>query len=402
MARRITLAALGLCLLEIIYRSLSMAGAVHNLAGFIDFDVFLAASRMILHGQLLQAYDVASMVPLQAPQGGQTFLSWPYPPQFDLIVAPLALIPAWAAYALFIGATLVAFVFVLHTLSGPGIGFALLIVYPGILVAISSGQNGLLTGALTGLICLGLLHGRLLRSGIALGLMVIKPHLAIGLALYTLGARRWVVMLAAAATVALSGGLATLAFGPAVWGAFLHGASVAGRGLSAGAYPLFRMVSCYALLRSLGASLIVAWIAHAAAAGLATAGVALAWRRGLPRNCIVALALLAGLVASPYVYDYDLPVAAVAFAVLAPHLLRLATRRELAVMFALGWFAPGWGLVQEDLVYARSGAQAIARGPALGAAAFLLLLIMVWRVLQREQTPSRQAESPTTATFQAA
>ena len=51
-----------------------------------------------------------------------------------------------------------------------------MILFPAMAITIGCGQNGFLTGALIGLVCLNV-ERRQLLAGLALGAMVIKPHL---------------------------------------------------------------------------------------------------------------------------------------------------------------------------------------------------------------------------------
>ena len=76
------------------------------------------------------------------------FMPWTYPPQFDLLLAPLAFLPTWAAYALFTGTTLAAYLITLRKLAGEFFPQVLVILFPAVAITIGCGQNGLLTGAL--------------------------------------------------------------------------------------------------------------------------------------------------------------------------------------------------------------------------------------------------------------
>ncbi|WP_445222499.1 glycosyltransferase 87 family protein [Bradyrhizobium sp. Pa8] len=45
-------------------------------------------------------------------------MPWTYPPQFDLLVAPFALLPAGVAYLLFVTATLTIYLLTLRAIAG--------------------------------------------------------------------------------------------------------------------------------------------------------------------------------------------------------------------------------------------------------------------------------------------
>ena len=76
----------------------------------LDFDGFYLAGQLVWRGTIDQAYHYASLFPLQVSLNKtETFLPWTYPPQFDLIVALLALLPQGLAYGVFTVGTLAAY-----------------------------------------------------------------------------------------------------------------------------------------------------------------------------------------------------------------------------------------------------------------------------------------------------
>lgn len=354
-----------------------------------DFDAFHIAGRMVWRGDIAQAYHLPSLLQVQQILAGdQAFLPWTYPPPFDLVVAALALLPIGPAYLVFVGATLAAYLLVLRRIAGPLFPQAVLTLAPALFVTVAGGQNGFLTGTLIGLACLGLLRGRTI-TGVPLGLMVIKPHLAIGLAVGALVLRCWRGLAVATATASVALALSTALLGPVIWPAFLGGVEEAKALLAQGAYPLFRMISVYAWLRSLdlpaSAALAAQIVTAAAFLGLLPLAV---WRQ-MPRRQVVGLAALASLFVSPYAYDYDLPLYGVALALLLPNLLDRASRREQAVLLALGWMAGGYGLLV-GAFNERFGEPGMAPPVevSLAAVPLLLLLALIWRILRREPAPA--------------
>lgn len=350
-----------------------------------DFDAFHVAGRMVWRGDIAQAYHLPTLLEAQkALTGEQAFLPWTYPPPFNLVVAALAPLPISLAYLVFAGSTLAAYLLVLRRIAGPHFATVVVALAPALFIAVAGGQNGFLTGTLIGLTALGLLGGRAL-AGLPLGLMVIKPHLAVGLAVCALVLRRWRCLGLAAATAALALALSTLMLGPAIWPAFVGGVEEAKAFLAAGAYPLFRMISVYAWLRSLDLPAALALAAQMATAVAVL--ILLALWNGMPRRQVVGLAAMASLFVSPYAYDYDLPLYGIALALLLPDLLRQARRGEVLVLFALGWIVGGYGIVATPLHEALSGSALVTSvGISLAAPPFLLLLALVWRILRRTQT----------------
>src|SRR5580698_4236727 len=167
----------------------------------LDFDGFYLAGQLVWRGTIDQAYHYASLFPLQVSLNKtETFLPWTYPPQFDLIVALLALLPQGLAYGVFTVGTLAAYLATLKRVASESFVPVLILITPLIVITAGIGQNAFLTGTLIGLTCLGL-QSRQSWAGLPLGLMIIKPHLAVGFAVYTLVNRRWGTALAAAATI---------------------------------------------------------------------------------------------------------------------------------------------------------------------------------------------------------
>lgn len=360
-----------------------------------DFKVFHLVGQMVWEGRIGEAYHAATMMPLErALSGTDIFLPWTYPPLFDLVVAPLGLMPLWLAYLAFVGPTLVAYLMVLHRLAGPYFSLALAAIFPAICILISCGQNGFLTGALVGLACLLLLRrddGRSGWSGVPLGMMAIKPHLAVCLALHVLARRRWTVVITAACVVLAGAALSTLAFGPSIWTAFLDGVAESRLFLERGLYPLHRMISTYATARTLGASAGLAMAIQVGVALFALAAVWLSVRRAGARQSL-GLAVLTTLLISPYAYDYDLPIYGIGLALVLPDLIRLATPVERIAMVGLSWLASGWGMVMSlvlDRRYGEAGMPPDLMALSLGGIALPLLTALIWRVLRRDWSVAR-------------
>jgi hypothetical protein len=281
-----------------------------------DFDVFHLAGRLVWRGQLALAYDYGEFGRLQTLLRGRADnLTFGYPPPYGLVVAPLGLLPLGAAWLLFMATTLAAWLWCLVRLAGDRAATALMVALAPLYINLVAGQNGFLTGALLGLACVGLLRGHA-WAGVPLGLMVIKPQLALGLGLYVLASRNWRVAAVAVATAAAACGLATLVLGVGMWPAFLAGVGEQGAMMARGLYRFYRMQTPFAIAMSLhlpkGAALAVQAGAALAAAGLVIAAV----RRCQPATAI-GLAVLAGPCFSPYGYDYDLPQLVVGLALLA-------------------------------------------------------------------------------------
>ncbi len=349
-------------------------------AAFVDFNVFHLAGQMALDGSLSAAYHTADFAPIQAAQPGYTaYMPYTYPPQFNLLAAGLGLMPTALAYLAFVGIGYGAWVWVLARIAPDQFGAAVMLCLPAAVVTARFGQNGFLSAAVIGAFCLLWLRGRS-GAGIPLGVMAYKPHLAVGIAIAALGAARWRVI-AWAVVVTLAGIIAaTSAFGPGIWQDFRDAAGESGRFLEDGAYPLFRMTSAYAALRSFGVGAGGAMAVHICVALCALGLVGHALIRRWSGERMLAVSVMACLAVSPYNYDYDLAIAAVAIALAAPDLSRFANAIERAVLIAGMWLATGWGLLLLS----------VAQGPksgllSLGAIGVIAVFGVIFVVLRRAE-----------------
>ncbi|MGY0575580.1 glycosyltransferase family 87 protein [Bradyrhizobium sp. RDM12] len=321
-----------------------------------DFSAFYIVAQKVWLGEVDLTYRFQSFAAMQAKlaAGATSFMPWTYPPQFDLLLAPLALLPDWAAYFMFTTLTLGAYLATLRVLAAKNFALALIVTFPAIVVTIGSGQNGFLTGTLMGLVCINI-ERRPLVAGIALGAMIIKPHLAIAAGVYMLLTRRWTLVAAAGVTFILSALVCTMLFGPPIWGAWLEGVKEAASFLEEGRYPLFRMISTYALLYPIGGSSTAAAWGQALTACFAMGILTLSVVKGPSPRFALGVAVLASVMISPYAYDYDLPIVGIALALLLPDLFACASLRERGLTYGLLGFAGGWGLLQTALLAGSPG-----------------------------------------------
>ncbi|MGL4497143.1 MAG: glycosyltransferase family 87 protein, partial [Beijerinckiaceae bacterium] len=305
-----------------------------------DFSLFYRTSGLFAGGDWLTPYYAEAFRALQHRWFGDgVFFPWTYPPPFALLIAPLNAMPPTWAYALFLGVPLALLLFLLHRLEPGHYVLTLLLIFPSLAINLSAGQNGFITASLIAAWAV-LAIGNRAWAGWPLGLMIIKPHLAVTAGLWTLWRGGWRMSLWAA--IAASGlcMIALLVMGPAVWPAFVQAAKDASHFLHGDNYQLNRMISAYATFRGLGAGGNLAMIMHALCALIILGLNATLLNPGTPQRAAIGFAALSAVAISPYAYDYDLPVVAVGMAILLPALLRHATRLE--------WYAllPGISLVQ--------------------------------------------------------
>lgn len=364
-----------------------------------DFDAFYIVAQQIWRGQLDLVYRFETLIKLQAEafNGATSFMPWTYPPQFDLLVAPFALLPAGIAYLLFITATLTLYLLTLRAIAGRNFAHVLVVMFPALAITVGCGQNGFLTGALIGLVCLNV-ERRQVLAGLALGAMVIKPHLAIAAGVYMLATRRWLALATATMVVLASSLVCTLVFGWQIWTAWLGAIRESAIFLEHGFYPLFRMISIYAALGRAGVPPTFAFWAQAAVASLALFTVVFAIWLGATRKMSPTFALgitaMVSVMISPYAYDYDLPIIGIGLALLLPDLVQMANARERSVIYGLILLAGAYGMLQSGRLAAQFGNEADLSDvddkftPAVGGLAMMVLLFLLVRLLWRATQPA--------------
>ncbi|RQS71500.1 DUF2029 domain-containing protein [Burkholderia sp. Bp8963] len=294
-----------------------------------DFIAFWAASRLALAGHALDAYDIRLLVESAkvAVPGTSSVFAWFYPPAFYLVVLPLALMPYLVAYCVFIGTTLAAYVFVLLRVIGRNrAALWCVAAFPGLWSNLLHGQNAFLTAALAGaaLLCI---ERRPIIAGVFVGLLAIKPHLALLFPVALLAARAWPAIASAAATAIAVTAAGTVALGTGTLKAFLASVQQARGFVETGALPWAKMPTVFALARMAGVPVAGAYVVHAIVALGATGVVWHVWRRSADPALRGASLMTGTFLISPYVYDYDLawlafPIAWLAFAGLRTGWLR--------------------------------------------------------------------------------
>lgn len=369
----------------IFFQAPQLVGATKILT---DYDAFHVAGRLALEGRADDAYRLESMFAAQEEfTGKRSFMPWTYPPPFTLFVAMLANLPVGVGFLLFTGLTFAFYLHVVHRIAGRFTPGVLMLMLPTLLLLTRTGQNGFLTGGLIGMFLLAFLQ-RQAGAGLPLGLMVIKPHLAVGITLMTLAERRWQSVIIAALTVITLLLAATAALGPEVWSGFIDGIAESGTYLRDGYYPLFRMTSLYATAHTLGAGPGMAMVIQAAGALSAIAALLWLWRRGTSGNRLAAAICCASLFISPYNYDYDLTILGLAIAFVLPELAERTRPGEQTALFVLTWIATGYGLgvsitMPENSVVRLGDPESGARSLSLMAPMLLLVIALATLALRR-------------------
>jgi hypothetical protein len=176
--------------------------------------------------------------------------------------------------------------------------------------------------------------------------------------------RRWLTIAVATLMALLLAALSWLVFGSASWAAFVHWAPISNRVLiDQGALDWYRLQSVFAFARAHGGSETLAWIVQGVLMLLLAVGLAWLWRSRVAFE-LKAAALAAGaLLATPYLFMYDLVVLAVAVA----FLLRLALTREFLSRIEIVALATAGALI---LIYPYVKTQ-------VGLAAVVIVMVLI-------------------------
>jgi len=330
----------------------------------VDFAVFWAASHVLLHGAPWQVYNhlafAKAEVFLLPTFQVSNFLPWLYPPAFLFAVAPLALLPLAVSYLLFVGVSVLLFSVATLRISelGQAIGksrLAALFVAgsPSVFVAAIAGQNSLLTAACAAL-AVHWVDRKPVLAGFFIGLLAIKPQMAIVFPFVLIAAGAWRTFIAAAISAVSITALGVLAGGAQALHLFLVNADFMRSVVIEHSLHFWRASpTAFAALRLNGFGLTLAQAGQAWVAIAAIAAACHVWRRTRETRLRCSVLLISTLVANPYVWHYELTWLGVALACLAALGFRQGWLRGEQAVLGLAWllplyeyFNPYWDLPQ--------------------------------------------------------
>ena len=273
-----------------------------------DMTVFWVASHFALAGHALGAYQIPELreAVMAVDPGVKGSFGWFYPPTFYLLIAPLGLLPYVPAYLAFMLPSLAGYITVVYRILPRKELLLVLASFSGLWLNLLRGQNGFLTAALAGA-ALQTLKRRPVLSGVFIGLLSIKPHLALLFPVALIAAGAWQTLIAAAVAAILFMIVATSVLGIASFEAWLHSVEAA-RALMESNGPAYwiHMPTTFALLRLLGVPILLSYLGHGLVAVGATAVVWWVWRRCAHLELRGATLTTGTFLISPYLLEYDL------------------------------------------------------------------------------------------------
>ena len=275
-----------------------------------DFANVYTSGRLLLEGRLDLLYDLDAYSAYQDAlfDGALRKHNYSYPPPTLLYTWAFALLPYPLALFSWLALTGTAFAAAARPyLRDAGLPVWLALIAPATLLNVWAGHYGLLIGALW-LGAFHLLPRRPVVAGILIGLMLVKPHLAILAPLILARRGEWKAFAAAGGTVAALVAVSALAFGPDLWRTYLTVTVGVQAAMvdDVGTYFLTMMPTIVPTVSAFGFPGPVAWGVQIAAAAVAIAALLLR----MPDDSRAAG--LAGGVATflvlPYAFNYDMTV----------------------------------------------------------------------------------------------
>lgn len=295
-----------------------------------DFSSFYAAGSLVRDGRAADVYDMAAHYAREQQIFGPStpYYSWLYPPIFLLIATPLAAMPYPLALLVWQAASFALYLCVIGAIvrrikppvpAQEPLWLLLATGFPAVLINLGHGQNGALSAGLLGAALLAL-PARPIAAGLLFGLLAYKPQLAVVIPIALLAAGQWRTILAASLTVMALMGISSLLFGAELWLAWAASLEISRKLLlEQGDVGFAKLQSVFAAVRLWGGGIALAYAMQAITSVAVLCGVAWTWRSRVDRNLKAALLVVATLLASPHVIDYDLTILAVAIAFFAVH-----------------------------------------------------------------------------------
>ena len=290
--------ATGFALLFVIIILWSFVGNYMTPTG-IDFISFWSAGKLTLMGHPAAAYDIHThrlMEQSIIPKVG--LIPFPYPPPFLAILAPFALTSFVIGFILWVTITVAFYAFAASRVAPLNYAFGNAPTCIGSMI----GQSNFLT---CGIFMLGvsLIATSPFTAGAVLGLMLLKPQLALLLPVAMLAGREWRVIAGAIVSAAVVLTIGLILFGWSSYEAFWKILPHYVEFVRDARLPWYELASPFEVARSARIPQVPALVIHIAIAMTATALTARAWWLKLDER--VPILAASTMLISPYFFTYD-------------------------------------------------------------------------------------------------
>ena len=284
-----------------------------------DFPVFHAVGAAVAAGDTTNLYGPA--------------LPYLYPPPTLFLWAPFGELSYLHALWLWSAIMVLGMAWCAWRLAGHWMAAVFAVVSPLTVNAVATGQTGVLLAILMSLGLISL-KSRPVRAGGLLGLLAIKPHLAIALPFCLAAGRHWRAMTGAFLAVLFLTIGTTLVFGVDIWTDFLNGVNEHSGGFFDRTNKHWaRIPSVLISISRLADSTAIGWIAQIVASVFALGASVFVWRTTDDRLLRVTALALATILVTPKVMDYDLVILMLPVSVAVGDVIK---GRKLPGLFGIG------------------------------------------------------------------
>lgn len=289
-----------------------------------DYLAIHAAGTLANDGHPAAVYDWPSMREAHTRTLGydqDQFFAFPYPPPYIAVAGTLARLGYVGGALAFILSTFAAYVCVIRRTAGTRDATIYALASPTTMATGYVAQNGFLTSGLMGGALLAL-PTRPVLAGVLIGLLALKPQLGLLIPFALVAGGHWRSIGAAGATVLLASLAALLAWGTEPWLAFFAHMRTIFDYSGSNAELANKLQTLFGALVRLGVPVTQALAAQMALGAAAAIAVTLVWTSRAAFELKAASLACASLLASPYLFLYDLCLLVVALAFLMRHAAR--------------------------------------------------------------------------------
>lgn len=305
-----------------------------------DFLGFWVASSLTLAGEPATVYQTSQFYAALAKVAGHQYTApWFYPPTCLLLIAPLALLPYYVSLASWLTLTFSGYLLVVRCIAPHPTAIWLALAFPGALMNLNYGQNGLFSTALFGGGLL-LLESSPILAGMLFGLLSYKPNYFVLIPVALLAGRYWRALgstLISAILLALASGLI---LGWDTWGAFWHIRHIPLQAMGKGIAALQAMPTMFAVTRALGGSIFAAYALQGVVMAAAISAVVWVWLRRTPMAIRISVLTLGSLLFTPFGYEYEFARLAIPLAWIGWEGYREGWQLGEKTFLVLAWLTP--------------------------------------------------------------
>lgn len=306
-----------------------------------DFSVFYIAGQMVSKERYDTLYQAdtfaAAREKIFSPLGdGKLFFN--YPPTAFLLFLPMSKLPYMPAYSLWIILMLTGTALTVYAFTRSKQLTAAALLSPAFLWCIITGQIGFLTTIIMGSGLYMLTKGHKMTAGMVLGLLIIKPHVALALPICLIATKQWRTILGGIISSVTLVLISLHLFGPEPWTALATQLSnnVTDH-LSAHGGIAERIPTLFVTMMRLTNTETISMSIHALGAIIAIVATAYIWRKSSDTTARLITLFITPALISPYYFDYDLTGLGLIFAVLMVHVFNNKPKNSELIALAGIW-----------------------------------------------------------------